>query len=85
VAEDVLDDLRQGRLTLEVRQPSVQQAQERLGRRVFAGLVLGSTLISGSILLGSDHSWIGLGMLAAAGGWGLLHTVSMAMSKTRPP
>jgi ubiquinone biosynthesis protein len=85
VAEDVLDDLRQGRLTLEVRQPSVQQAQERLGRRVFAGLVLGSTLISGSILLGSDHSWIGLGMLAAAGGWGLLHTVSMAISKTRPP
>jgi ubiquinone biosynthesis protein len=83
VAEDVLDDLRQGRLTLEIRQPTVQQAQERLGRRIFTGLVLGSTLISGAILLSSEHSLIGLGMLVAAAAWGLLHSVSMALSKNR--
>jgi ubiquinone biosynthesis protein len=83
VAEDVLEDLRQGRLTLEVRQPNLQQAHERLGRRVFTGLVLGSTLISASILLTAGYTLIGAVMLAAATGWGLLHSVSMALTRGR--
>jgi ubiquinone biosynthesis protein len=83
VAEDILDDLRQGRLTLEVRQPSLQHSQERLGRRIFTGLVLGSSVISSAILLGAGHTLVGWGLLIAAGGWGFLHSIAMALGKNR--
>ena len=84
VAEDILEDLRQGRLTLEVRQPSLQQSQERLGRRVFTGLVLGSTVISSAILLSFDRTLLGWGMLIGAASWGFLHSVALALAKDRP-
>jgi ubiquinone biosynthesis protein len=85
LADDILEDLRQGRLTLEVRQPAVLHAQDRLGRRIFTGLVLSATVISGSWLLGSGYPIVGGAMLAGAAGWGLLHTVSMALTRNRKP
>jgi ubiquinone biosynthesis protein len=85
LADDILEDLRQGRLTLEVRQVSLQHAQDRLGRRVFTGLVVSATVIGGAMLLATDHVLPGLLMLAAAGGWAFLHTVAMAIGKNSPP
>jgi ubiquinone biosynthesis protein len=85
VAEDVLEDLRRGRLMLEVRQPSLQESQERLGRRVFTGLVLGSTLISAAILMTSGQKVLGLIMLIVAGGWGFAHSIAMALGRHRRP
>jgi ubiquinone biosynthesis protein len=85
VAEDVLEDLRRGRLMLEVRQPSLQESQERLGRRVFTGLVLGSTLISAAILMTAGQKVLGLVMLIVAGGWGFVHSIAMALGRHRRP
>lgn len=84
VAEDVIEDLRQGRLTLEIRQPNLQHAQDRLGRRIFTGLLLGSTVVAAAILLGAGHMLLGWAMLAGAAGWGLMHSIAMALSKNRP-
>ncbi|MFI5306414.1 MAG: ABC1 kinase family protein [Polyangiales bacterium] len=84
LADDILEDLRQGRLTLEVRQSSLLHAQERLGRRIFSGLLLGSAVIGSAILLSSSHTLLGWTTLGAALAWGLLHGAAMALSKNRP-
>jgi ubiquinone biosynthesis protein len=84
LADDILEDLRQGRLTLEVRQESLQHAQDRLGRRVFTGLVLSATIIGASLLVAMGHALAGWAMLTAAAGWGVLHTIAMALSKNTP-
>jgi ubiquinone biosynthesis protein len=85
IAEDVLEDLRRGRLTLEIRQPSLQLAQDRLGRRVFTGLILGAAVIASAILFSAGHMLIGWGMLIAAAGWGVLHSIAMALGRNRTP
>ncbi len=85
LADDILEDLRQGRLTLEVRQSSLMHAQERLGRRIFSGLVLAAALVAGAVLLAGEHVLLGWAMLGGAAAWGLLHSASMALGKNRPP
>jgi ubiquinone biosynthesis protein len=85
VAEEILEDLRKGRLTLEVRQATLLHAQERLGRRVFTGMLLGGTVIGASILLSTDHVLLGWTMLAGAAAWGFLHSVALALGRNRPP
>ena len=84
VAEELVEDLRQGRLTLEIRQSMLLQAQERLGRRVFTGILLGGTIVGASILLATDHALLGGAMLAGAVGWGFLHSIALALSRGRP-
>ena len=84
VAEDILEDLRQGRLTLEVRQPSLQQASERLGRRVFNGLLLAAALVASAVLYATDHVPAAALTLAGAGIWGFFHSVAMALTRNRP-
>jgi ubiquinone biosynthesis protein len=85
VAEDILEDLRQGRLTLEVRQPTLQQASERLGRRVFTGLMLAAGVIGAAVLYAADHAIAAALTLAGVGLWGFFHSVAMALTRNRPP
>lgn len=85
VAQEILEELRQGRLTLEVRQPSSEQGTERLGRRVFTAIVIAALIVAAAVLLGSGQAVVGWGMLAVAAGWGFLHSVSMALTRNRPP
>jgi ubiquinone biosynthesis protein len=85
VAEDILEDLRHGRLTLEVGQRSLLHAQERLGRRLFASILLAGMVIGGSILLSTDHVLAGAGMLGIAAIWGFLHSIALAIGRNRPP
>ncbi|MDH5675142.1 MAG: AarF/ABC1/UbiB kinase family protein [Myxococcales bacterium] len=84
-ADEILEDLRQGRLSMEVKQPSVQYANERLGRRIFAGLVLAGALVSAAILVGLDKPHFAWPVLGAAALWGFLHAAAMALGKNRPP
>jgi ubiquinone biosynthesis protein len=85
LADDILEDLRHGRLTLEVRQASLLHAQERLGRRIFTGLLLGATVIAAAILLSNGQTFAGWVMLGGAAAWGLLHSAAMALGRNRPP
>lgn len=84
LAEDIIEDLRQGRLTVEVRQTTFEHAQDRLGRRVFSGAVVASSVLGASILIATNHELFGVAMLAAGAGWGLLHQVGLALGRGRP-
>ncbi len=84
-AADILEDMRQGRLSMEVRQPNVSYANERLGRRIFAGLGMGSMVIAAAILIATEHDYIGWTMLGATALWGFIHNAAMALSKNTPP
>jgi ubiquinone biosynthesis protein len=57
---EILDDLRLGRLTLQTTQPALPPALDRLGRSVFAGLVVASFVIAGGWLLAGAHPTVGV-------------------------
>ncbi len=52
---EILDDLRLGRLTVRSSDPSMPAVMDRLGRRVFSGLVVASFVFSGTWLIASSH------------------------------
>ena len=83
VAEDILEDLRQGRLTLEIRQPSLEHASERLGRRLFNGLLLAASVVAFAILFAAGYHLMAWLAIAAGAAWGFLHTIAMALTKSR--
>ena len=63
----------------------IEQGTERLGRRVFTAIVIAALIVAAAVLLGSGQAVVGWGMLAVAAGWGFLHSVSMALTRNRPP
>jgi ubiquinone biosynthesis protein len=68
-ADDILEDLRHGRMSVEVRQPTLSRAGERLGRRVVHGMFAASLVIGGSMLLARDRVAEGAIMLVCAALW----------------
>ena len=62
---EVMDDLRMGRLTLRTEDIQAPQNLDRLGRRIFAGLIVSSFVLGGAFLIGQ-------GKHLQAGGWSLL-------------
>jgi len=72
--EEILEDLRKGAFSIRTQQTQLESAADRLGRRAFSGMVVGSLIISGAILL-SQESYI-LGGLALGLGalYALLHS-----------
>jgi ubiquinone biosynthesis protein len=73
-AREVLEDLRLGRMTVRAEDPGLPAAADRLGRRIFSGLVIGTLVVSGTLLVRADvHVELGVGMLVAAGLAWLFH------------
>ncbi len=73
--QEILDDLRKGRLEVRTREPMLPISVDVLGRRVYSGLVVASLLVGSAILLASDSAWwLGALFFVAALGWGTLHT-----------
>jgi len=70
---EVLDDLRLGRLTVRAPDPELAVANDRLGRRVFSGLVVGSLALAGALLVNGAHEWLGGGMIGLAVALWLVH------------
>jgi ubiquinone biosynthesis protein len=64
--EEILEDLRSGAFTVRTQQVQLESAADRLGRRAFSGLVVGSLFIAGAILLSQGSYWLG-GLAAGAG------------------
>jgi ubiquinone biosynthesis protein len=83
-ADDILEDLRQGRMSIEVRQTSLMRATERLGRRIFSGLVVASLIATGGLLLAHDHAHYGNALFAIAALWTFVVGITLALGRGRP-
>lgn len=64
-AREVLEDLRLGRLVIKTADPSLPIAADRLGRRLFSGLVVSSFIVAGAFAL--PHSQLAGGILLGLG------------------
>jgi len=64
---EILEDLRKGHLTLKTADAETPLAFDRLGRRLFASIVVASLVLGGSVVLAvGRHPWVGAALLAAA-------------------
>jgi ubiquinone biosynthesis protein len=72
--QEILDDLRKGSLRLQINEPSLAIAAERVGRRIFSGLIVAACLLSGAILISSDHAALGIGAAVLGVVWATAHT-----------
>jgi ubiquinone biosynthesis protein len=80
-ADEILEDLRTGRMSMEVRQPTVQHAGERLGRRIFTGMVVSSLILSGSMLVAREQQLLGVSLLGLAAGLTFVSGVALAFGR----
>ncbi len=84
LSQEILDDLRKGRLEVRFREPMLPSSVDVLGRRVYSGLVVMGLLIASGVLLASESYLIGGVFTFAALGWGTLHTTwAMWLSRKR--
>lgn len=64
-AREVLEDLRLGRLSVRIAEASLAPATDRLGRRLFSGLVVASSTIAGALTFGHERT-LGAALFAVA-------------------
>jgi ubiquinone biosynthesis protein len=81
--QDILEEVREGRLVVRTRDTDLDSAVDLLGRRLYSGLVVGAMLVGSAILL-SREAWI-TGVLFLAGGltWGSWHVVLAFLLRRR--
>ena len=74
---EVMDDLRLGRLTLRTSDTQRSRDVDRLGRRIFAGMIVSSSVLAGSWLLTQTPNLrpVGLVMLIFGTIWLFWHVV----------
>ncbi len=80
---DVLDDLRFGRLTVRTNDPTGDGATDRLGRRVYSGLIGSALIVSGTYSLSSRQPYAAGALFAVAALWLFGHTVRDAIKNWR--
>ncbi len=73
-SQEILEDLRRGRLEVRTREPMLPISVDVLGRRVYSGLVVTGLLIGSAVLLGGESYMLGGLFFLAALSWGTLHT-----------
>jgi len=79
---EILDDLRLGRLSLVVTDPHLKPAADRLGARVFAGLVVVAFVMSGAWLLAARvQETLGVGLVVLGVVAMLFHVLRDALRK----
>lgn len=83
-SQEILEDLRKGRLEVRTRDPMMPLSVDVLGRRVYSGMVVGSMIVSSGILVAQGSPWWGALFFAGALGWGTIHTTwSMWLNRKR--
>lgn len=72
---EVMDDLRDGRLTVQSRDVESTKMLDRLGRRLVAGMVVAACTLGGAWLLAGQPTghWVGVALLVFGGLWLLGH------------
>jgi ubiquinone biosynthesis protein len=81
---EVLDDLRLGRLRVTAVDPGMPLALDRLGRRIFSGLVIAAFVGAGAWLTANPKlEWFGVAFMVLAGLFFLLHAAADALRGRR--
>lgn len=70
---EVLDDLRLGRLSVRTSDIEGAHASDRLGRRIYSGLVGSALILSGAWALTANHPGPSIALFVAAGLWLFSH------------
>ncbi|HTQ47732.1 MAG TPA: AarF/ABC1/UbiB kinase family protein [Polyangiaceae bacterium] len=74
---EVLEDLRLGRMAMRAEDPGLPTAADRLGRRLFSGLVVVALVIGGVVLVHDErHETLGTVLLVVAGLVWAVHVVN---------
>jgi ubiquinone biosynthesis protein len=81
--QEVLEDLRMGRLAIRVTDTEAREVSDRLGRRVFSALIASACLLAGSALLIKGHSRLGTTLLCVAVIGILMHWIADAYRSLR--
>lgn len=81
-AREVLEDLRLGRLQVKTPDPALAFAADRLGRRVFSGLVVAASTLGGATAFAHDRA-LGTILLSASALILALHVLLDARRKTK--
>jgi ubiquinone biosynthesis protein len=73
-AREILEDLRLGRLVIKTADPGLPRATDRLGRRLFSGLVISSSILGGAYVI--PHQLVtGAILFGVAGSLLVLHVL----------
>jgi ubiquinone biosynthesis protein len=81
--QEVLEDVRMGRLAVRVTDTASRDASDRLGRRLFSALIACGCLISGALLSIQGHDRTGTALLGVALAVILIHWLSDAYRNLR--
>jgi len=81
---EVLDDLRSGRLTVRMADPAMPFAVDRIGRRLFSGIVAAGLFLAGAHLLSSTrHPALGWTLVASGAALLVLHWMADSLRKPK--
>jgi len=78
--QDVLEDLRMGRLQVRTGDPDAARTWDRLGRRILTGLIVSSSALGSVLLYTNSKESLASILAGAAGLWLVGHLVRDAMS-----
>jgi ubiquinone biosynthesis protein len=81
--QDVLEDLRLGRLQVRTEDPGQQVATDRLGRRLLAGLLVASSSIGATMLLINGREGLALALFGLGSSWLAGHVLFDALRATK--
>ena len=73
--QEVLDDLRLGRLSVRTVDPGLGRYTDRLGRRIFSGLIAAALLVTGGLVLAARYEVVGFVLMGLAMLWLLGHAL----------
>jgi ubiquinone biosynthesis protein len=81
--QDVLEDVRLGRLLVRTEDPGQQSATDRLGRRLMAGFLVASSTIGSTLLNLNGRETLGWLLFALGGSWLAGHVISDFFRSTK--
>jgi ubiquinone biosynthesis protein len=82
-ADDILEDLRQGRMSAVVRQPNLARATDRLGRRISHALFCSALALGGCALWATAHPSEGMALIGLAVAWFVVSPLLVGSDKER--
>ncbi|MCA9535061.1 MAG: hypothetical protein KC593_15320 [Myxococcales bacterium] len=79
--QEILEDLRNGAFRLRVSDDDAANTADKLGRRLFSGIVVGSLFVSSAILIAADQWWPGGVAASLAVAYGTAHAALVFILK----